>query len=354
MLKHEVVYGKLVQEILRRLQSSVFVLPTEQELCSRFGTSRQTLRKALGRLKEEQILSSRQGSGYILTGLYPNRANRIVILAQSDEVYLYPRFLAQVTGFFGRQHYDAAVILTNGDTETEREILERLLAEPPRGLFSCARRSILPTCNADLYEALADAGTKLVFPFGKYPNVQAGRSSLADDEQGGYLLTEYLLRQGCVTCAMLLIEGDECGQQRYLGYCRAKAAMQLPVHDSYVIRIPPEEADRIREDHTDSVIRTWLEKLPADTDSIICQQDELAFTVVHALEKQGIHVPAMMKVAGFDNSHLRTAGRISLTTMQRVGLGETQAACMAMMQQLTGSGDEPEKDTWKIVRGGTA
>ena len=354
MQKQEEVYRKLAGEIVRRLQSSVYSLPTEREMCGSLGVSRQTLRRALSVLKEKHILISRQGSGYVLTGLYPDRANQIVVLAESDEVYLYPRFLSKITGFFDRLHYQVSVILTGGETQTEREVLQDLLADPPRGLIACVRRSLLPSCNAYLYDSLSGAGTKIVFPFGRYPNVQAGKTSLPDNEQGGYLLTEYLLRQGRTAAAMILIEGDVSGQERYLGYCRAKTAFRLPLHDSCILRIPPEEIDRIRLDHSDTIITEYLGKLPEDTDAVICQQDELAFTVIRAYEKQGISVPGRIRVAGFDNSHLRTAGSISLTTMQRGFSDEADAACQAMMQLLTSIPENQAPDTWKLVKGGSA
>ena len=354
MLKTEETYQQLKEEIIHRLRSSSFTLPTEKEMCALLGVSRQTLRRALARLKDEHIITSRQGSGYMLTGHYPDRADQIVIMAESDEFYLYPRFLSGIRGYLDRRHYQVSVILTGGDTGTERNVLLRMLDEPPRGLFACVRRSLLPSCNAQLYEELAQAGTKIVFPFGKYPNVQAGTVSLADNEQGGYLLTEYLLRHGYTSVAMLLIEGDVSGQDRYLGYCRAKLAYRLPINDSSIIRIPPEEADRIRRDHSDTIIREYLARLPEDTEAVICQQDELAFTVIHAFEKQGVRVPAMMRVAGFDNSHLRTAGSVTLTTMQRSLSDDAQAACRAMMQLLSAGEQTQTRDVWNLVRGESA
>src|SRR6478672_11912815 len=38
-------------------------LPTEEELCERFSVSRYTVREALRRLREDRLVSSRQGAG---------------------------------------------------------------------------------------------------------------------------------------------------------------------------------------------------------------------------------------------------------------------------------------------------
>ena len=40
-------------------------LPTEEELCERFSVSRYTVREALRRLREDSLVSSRQGQGTI-------------------------------------------------------------------------------------------------------------------------------------------------------------------------------------------------------------------------------------------------------------------------------------------------
>ena len=38
-------------------------IPSENELCARFGLSRQTIRHAIARMAEDGLLESRQGSG---------------------------------------------------------------------------------------------------------------------------------------------------------------------------------------------------------------------------------------------------------------------------------------------------
>src|SRR4051794_6221909 len=42
------------------------LLPTEDELCARFSVSRYTVREALRRLREDGLVSSRQGAGTVV------------------------------------------------------------------------------------------------------------------------------------------------------------------------------------------------------------------------------------------------------------------------------------------------
>jgi GntR family transcriptional regulator len=61
------LYLQVVRALKEEIVSGVFPigsqLPTEEELCERFSVSRYTVREALRRLREDSLVSSRQGQG---------------------------------------------------------------------------------------------------------------------------------------------------------------------------------------------------------------------------------------------------------------------------------------------------
>jgi GntR family transcriptional regulator len=61
------LYLQVVRALKDEIVSGVFPvgsqLPTEEELCARFSVSRHTVREALRRLREDSLVSSRQGQG---------------------------------------------------------------------------------------------------------------------------------------------------------------------------------------------------------------------------------------------------------------------------------------------------
>jgi len=63
----EPLYQQLVRALKEEIVSGVYPvgsqLPTEEELCERFSVSRYTVREALRRLREDSLVSSRQGAG---------------------------------------------------------------------------------------------------------------------------------------------------------------------------------------------------------------------------------------------------------------------------------------------------
>jgi DNA-binding GntR family transcriptional regulator len=60
------VVRALKDEIVSGVHPVGSQLPTEEELCERFSVSRYTIREALRRLREDNLVSSRQGAGTIV------------------------------------------------------------------------------------------------------------------------------------------------------------------------------------------------------------------------------------------------------------------------------------------------
>src|SRR5881628_162268 len=60
------VVRALKDEIVTGVHPVGSQLPTEEELCERFSVSRYTVREALRRLREDNLVSSRQGAGTVV------------------------------------------------------------------------------------------------------------------------------------------------------------------------------------------------------------------------------------------------------------------------------------------------
>jgi DNA-binding GntR family transcriptional regulator len=72
------LYKRVVEALRRQILDGTYPvgsqLPTEAELCETHGVSRHTVREALRQLREDGLVSSRQGSGSIVTGAASPRA----------------------------------------------------------------------------------------------------------------------------------------------------------------------------------------------------------------------------------------------------------------------------------------
>ena len=63
------IYRTLLGEILDRTLPDGARLPKEQDLATRFGASRSTVRKAIDQLRQDGLIISRQGDGNYITGM---------------------------------------------------------------------------------------------------------------------------------------------------------------------------------------------------------------------------------------------------------------------------------------------
>lgn len=92
------LYQQVVEVLRKNIVEGVYPvgsqLPTEGKLSEQFGVSRHTIREALRRLRDEELLSSRQGAGTIVTfsagkKVYSQRVDSIEDLIQYAQTIRY-------------------------------------------------------------------------------------------------------------------------------------------------------------------------------------------------------------------------------------------------------------------------
>ena len=98
-LKYQLLASALREQILRGDFPAGSMLPTEQQLCSRFDVSRQTVRAALDCLTGEGLIQRRQGSGSRV--LDPKNApaqpqRTIAIITTNITEYIFPSVLREM------------------------------------------------------------------------------------------------------------------------------------------------------------------------------------------------------------------------------------------------------------------
>ena len=80
------VVRALKDEIVSGIHPVGSQLPTEEELCARFSVSRYTVREALRRLREDNLVSSRQGAGTIVVPPRPSDSYVHEVMSINDLV----------------------------------------------------------------------------------------------------------------------------------------------------------------------------------------------------------------------------------------------------------------------------
>ncbi len=329
-------YRGIVEWIYDRLQSGELRggdrLESENELSSRLGISRQTVRHAMALLEEEGLLDRVRGSGtYIREGaekkLRAERpvsnssgnaaqflhrgplSNTVTILSTNVDGYIFPRIIQAMVKGLSKEGYDARILFTENRVEKEYEFLTRLLEEPvPSPLIAEPVMSGLPSPNLDCYRKLQERGTPILFFHSSYEGIDIPCIRM-DDVEAGRLAADHLISKGHRRIAGIFKLDDGQGRSRYEGYTLALRSHGIPLDDRRICWI-----DTLEQEDLPSVwekIRSRIKGCSA----CLCYNDEVAHALADCLEKEGKQIPEDLSVVSIDNSQLAQLSRTKLTSV---------------------------------------
>ena len=194
--------AQILQDIRREILSGVFPaggkLPTEQELCFRFKVSRPTVRKAMGKLVDEGLITVRAGAGMFVN---PGPRGEPCVMRAIAVMYPFAAGLpAEMQQAILARGY-LPVLLTQPpaamSSKLERLFLEAVLQDRCHALVGvCSPEA---PANEDLLRLIAARGTRVVHvePHGM------------DLPAHSYLMPDYRLAGSHAAVALLLAGYDE-------------------------------------------------------------------------------------------------------------------------------------------------
>ena len=137
-------------------------------------------------------------------------------------------------------------------------------------------------------------------------------SIIIDDEQGGYIATEHLIKTGKNKIGIVVSMLDNVGvaSKRYDGYKKALKEYDI----SY-------ESSRVFEGFTSYEFGKDIGKVISnrlnDFDSLFVYSDIMALSVIKGLKQHGIRVPEDVAVVGFDGLYIGELSDPPLTTVKQ-------------------------------------
>jgi len=342
---HSPKYLRLKEEIVSWIAGGRYrpgdKLPSENELSEQFGLSRQTVRQSIGELVQEGWLSREQGKGTFVSRLSGERRNAgmnrtVGLITTYISDYIFPSIVRGVEAALKDRGYRLLLSSTDNRKDRERESLEMMLGQGVCGLIVEPTRSAEGNPNFDAYMALEYHGIPLLMINESYPDLDCPCVKL-DDEAGGKLAADHLLKLGHRRVAGFFKTDDLQGSRRLKGFLQAHRERKLPVDPALLIRYTTEQ----KEERPQAALREMLAR-PDRPTAIVCYNDQLAVALLDVVREAGLRVPEDLSVVGFDDSFLATATEIKLTTVAhpKAEMGEAAADMLVSMLE---SGQPPEE-----------
>ena len=292
-------------------------LISENQLCERFGISRQTARQAVSLLEKEGLVTRKQGSGTYInnTPLSPSVSTRnIGLLITYWDEYIFPSIISGIEKVLSKNNYNMILRLTRNQVDHERSHLKSLLEYGVDGLIIEGTKTALPNPNLDLYQQFHDRGIPVIFINAYYPDM-AGNYIVNDDITGAQIATNYLIEKGHTKISGIFKHDDAQGKERYKGFMDAMYEHDLPVNEQSILWYSTES---FAEQFSLEQIPLFLKKLGKST-AMICYNDQITMKLIQLFTQNQVSLPEGFTFVSFDNSPLGTISPIPFSSITHPG-----------------------------------
>ncbi|MXO78971.1 GntR family transcriptional regulator [Paenibacillus sp. OT2-17] len=338
-------YIQVKQEILSWIHSSKLEpqsqLPSEHEMSEQFAVSRQTVRQALGELVQEGWLFRMQGKGtFVATrdSKQPEDPKTIGVITTYISDYIFPSIVQGIESKLSRQGYKMLLSSTGNDPEQESQCLEMLLSQPLSGIIIEPTKSGERNPNLNYYLTVENRQIPYLMINARYEEMDAPCLRV-DDEKGGFLAAEHLIKLGHRRLAGFFKTDDMQGILRMKGFVAAHRKYGVTLHPNAVTTYRTEEKNEIPLQRASRLLTMEAGERPTGW---VTYNDELAVRLLDIVRSVGLNIPNDLSLVGFDDSFLATATEIKLTTIRhpKEELGLRAADTMLSMIEEKGYHEE--------------
>lgn len=332
-------YFQLQTWLREQIEQGVFVtgakIPTEEELCQFTGLARATVRQAIKNLVDMGYLERKRRTGTFVRKKTA-RANKqtIIGLLIPDIRRGYAPVLARGVQDEAALNRHSLILCDTDDLYVKADFhAERMIENSVSGVI------FVPTAVADdqnqnVIAKLIKAGIEVVQVDRSINNENLDLVT-ADNFQGAYDMTNYLIRRGHRRIAITLSTLINTERDRLAGYKKALSDNNIEV-DEDIIKThsgPFAEGKYLQ-------IAEKLLKPGKNISAIFAGHDRIALTFYSMAQKLGIKIPEDISLVGYDDLSFTT---ISLTTMHQPIYEMGQESMQLIMQRLSGAITEPQK-----------
>lgn len=218
---------------------------------------------------------------------------------------------------------------------TDEEILQRLVVN-----WNIDGVIILGAVKKEMESTFKDIKVSTVY-LDTYVDENDKDMIVTEDEHGGFLATEHLIKNGRKKVGIVVSPMDEIGvsSKRYDGYRKALDAYNLEFKQDRVFEGFPsiEYGEAIGKE---------IKKNLGNYDALFVYSDIMALSIINGLKKNGLRVPEDIAVVGFDGLYIGELSEPKLTTVRQDIVLKGEKAVQLLLKKISGESKEPEQ--WKL------
>lgn len=340
----EPMYIKIYKDLLKEIQNKTYenALPTEGELCSKYGVSRITVQKALGILVDKDIIRRIPGRGSFLADSddFPGEKPKLlgVVFCHMTASYGLEIFL-EMERYANTKGYSLVFKNSRDDENAEKRAIRELIGLGVEGIIiqpvheEIFNKKILELSLANFPLVMVDRELKgLNLSYVGTDNAKATR-----------MMMDYLFSKGHKQISMFSSHKSSAStiETRLDAFRTAYLLSGFPYREEYLytdIRSTGGTAGGEAED-IENICR-YLSK-NREISCIFCSEYSIAQLTHEAVSRLGMRIPEDISVVTFDAE--MGASRASLFTYIRQNQEEMARCCIDIFLSLTKNSDSIQK-----------
>ncbi|WP_353057413.1 GntR family transcriptional regulator [Neobacillus niacini] len=317
--KYNMVKEKITEWITSGAVKPGEKIYSENELVKMFGVSRHTVRQAVGDLVHEGWLYREQGAGTFCSlkkesaepqvQISNTNGKNIGVITTYISDYIFPSIIKGIESYLTTQGYSLTFACTDNDVEKEKQCLQTMLSRNIDGLIVEPTKSGNFNPNISYYLELEQNNTPYLM-INQYYSQLMPPHIIMNDEYGGFIATEHLIKLGHQKIIGIFKSDDLQGVNRMQGFIRAFREHGITFFPDMVVTYTTEDqqskiVEQLKNFYTN-------EKMPT---AIVCYNDQSALSVIEMLRGLDLRVPEDVSIVGYDDSFLAEATEVKLTSV---------------------------------------
>jgi LacI family transcriptional regulator len=349
------LYLQIIDDIKAKIASKELnagdQLGSHAELSSAYGVSLITVKKALVTLINEGFVFSRVGKGtYVAKRTADARQNghpTIGLVIRDIRSPFFSRVMHSVEDTAYQLGYHVLISNSSGRAEKEEAQIARFREFGVNGMIIASmthRYHITPTIRKMLHQG---------FPFVMVSYIDDDDVPFvgSDHEQGGFLATQYLVRQNYQRIGYINGEpGNMVGELRRCGYERALKTHGRRVDKRFVfhLRMRGEQHDY----QSGYEIGKKFQSLAVKPDAVFVYNDLSALGFEEAILELGLRIPDDVAIIGFDDIERGEYAPVPLSTVRQPAklIGKEAVSLLLKLMQGKKTGIRRVLNTKLVIR----